>query len=258
MIVGMTVLKNATRMGYPWVETILTVLPICNHFHIGEGYSEDDTWDILVRLKEKYGDKISLSRYEWPVMETGFAIGAATNDALNQIRHLGGKVLYVQGDELWHPESLAEMKRLAEEDYDAYSIQYLHLEHNCQQVQEGAGYQRAIRMVANKDTIVAHRDAWTFEGYERCLGVHSLPHPLVHCNYCFWDNVPIKKREQADKLYQDLGHYQQAAELAEQLYSDEPPQMFKETGSPFIEHLSPLFVPMLGQRKYYVREELLV
>jgi len=68
---------------------------------------------------------------------------------------------------------------------------------------------------------------------------------------------PSKKRVQADELYQDLGHYQRAAELAEQLYTDEPPQMFRETGSPFIEHLSPLFVPMLGQRKYYVREELL-
>lgn len=258
-LIGLTVLKNATLMGYPWVESLLSVLPVCEHFHISEGYSEDDTWEVLQRLQEKYGDKISLSRYEWPVMETGFAIGSATNYGLSQIRHLGGKVLYVQADELWHPDSVEEMVRMAQEPYDAYFVPFLHLEHNCQEIQRGAGYQWAVRMVANDENITSHRDAWTFEGYEKSLTVYSLPHPLVHCNYCFWDNVPIKKRRQADDLYADLGHYGAAADRAEEEYEDAEgvPEKFTRTDSPFEEHLSPIFVPMLGQRRYFVREELL-
>jgi hypothetical protein len=259
MITGLTVLKNATKMGYPWVESILSVIDFVDHFHIGEGYSEDDTLDVIKRLCSKYPGKISVSRFSWPTMGTGFAIGAATNDALHRIRHMGGKVLYVQADELWHPDSAREMAMLAQEDYDSYSVPFLHLEHNCQLAQEGAGYQWAIRMVANEPHITSHRDAWTFEGVAKTLKVMSLPHKLVHCNYCFWDNVPVKKRIQANELYADLAHYAAAAEAAEQEYevSGGIPEMFTATESPFAEHLSPVFLPMLGQPRYFVREELL-
>ena len=130
MIVGVTVLKNATKMGYPWVESILSVIDFVDHFHIGEGFSEDDTYEVITSLKDKFGAKIGVSRFEWPQMETGFAIGAATNNALQYIRHLGGKVLYVQADELWHPDSVAEMVRLSVEEYDGYRVPFLHLEHN--------------------------------------------------------------------------------------------------------------------------------
>jgi len=260
MIIGLTVLKNATRMGYPWVESILSVIDFVDHFHIGEGFSTDCTYDVIKRLRWKYGDKISVSRFRWPRMDTGFAIGAATNDALNHVRKLGGKILYVQADELWHPDSVAEMVRLADEDYDSYKVPFLHLEHNCQVIQEGAGYQWAIRMVSNEAQIISHRDAWTFEGVGRTLQVMSLPHRLVHCNYCFWDNIPVKKRVQANVFYADLPHYDAAAGEAEALYQshDEIPEMFLATSSPFEEHLSPIFLPMLGQPRYVVREELLI
>lgn len=258
MIIGLTVLKNATKMGYPWVESILSVIDKVDHFHIGEGYSDDGTLDIVKRLAQKYAGKISVSRFEWPQMDTGFAIGAATNDALRYVRHLGGKILYVQADELWHPESVSEMLRLSVEDYDSYNIPFLHLEHNCQVIQEGSGYQFAIRMVSNEEHIISHRDAWTFEGVNKTLTVMSLPHKLVHCNYCFWENVPIKKRVQADELYTDLAHYGAAADRAEGQYDAGMPELFAKTDSPFEHHLSPVFVPMLGQPKYFVREELLV
>jgi glycosyltransferase involved in cell wall biosynthesis len=260
MLVGLTVLRNGTMMGYPWVESILSVMDYVDHFHVGEGHSTDGTLDVLERLKDKYGDRFSVSRFEWPQMDTGFAIGAATNDALRYVRHLGGKILYVQADELWHPDSAAEMRLLAEEDYDAYVVPFLHLEYNCQIVQEGAGYERAVRMVDNDPDIVAHRDAWTFEGYKKPLAVHSLPHPLVHCNYCFWHNIPVKKRTQADELYRDLPHYAAAASQAEVFHSSgrlQLPEMFLEKTSPFEEHLPPVFLSMIGETRYYVREELL-
>ena len=259
-IVGLTVLKNATAMGYPWVEAILAVEPVCDHIHIAEGYSHDDTWDTVLYLKRKFPDKVSTSRYHWPKMDTGFSIGAATNDALLQVRHLGGKILYVQADELWHPDNLPELRRLAQEDYDAYIFPFLHLEHNCQVIQSGAGYQHAIRMVANRDEIVAHRDAWTFEGYSKGLQVMSLAHPIVHCNYCFWDNKVVKKEVQAVEFYEDLGNYKVAAEEARREYDEhrgDPPAMYTNTESPFGVHLPPIFLPMVGQRRYYIREELL-
>jgi hypothetical protein len=255
-ITGLTVLRNATMMGYPWVESILAVLPICDVFHVGEGFSEDDTWKVLRQLRNRY-PQIELSRYQWQQMDTGFAIGDATNAALKLVRRHGGKVLYVQADELWHPDNLLELKRLANEEYDAYIFPYLHLEHNCQVVQEGAGYHWAIRMVANKPEIISHRDAWTFEGYSKALEVHSLAHPVVHCNYCFWDNVPVKKRVQADVFYQDLPYYKVAAEQAEERYGGEVPELFARKESPFAEHLTPLMWDMIGERKYYVRERLL-
>ena len=45
---GFTFIRNGTVLGYPFIESINSILPICDEFIIAVGPSEDDT---LARLK---------------------------------------------------------------------------------------------------------------------------------------------------------------------------------------------------------------
>lgn len=257
-ITAMMVVRNANFMGYPWLEAILSVLPHVDEFLLQEGYSDkDDTLEWMYELV-KANQKFRLFRYEWPEgLESGFAIGAATNNLLVKAR--GDWAWNIQADELWHPhaaQAMAEFLRSGNSTkYDSVSLNFLHLENNCQVVQEGAGYQRAVRIVRTGYGIAAFRDAWTFDPVSSTAAV-DMEKPLVHCNYCFWDNVPQKKREQASRLYKDLDHYQIAAEEAEKASVGQIPEEFMETDSPFADRLPDHFLPLLGKLKYEPRMEI--
>lgn len=260
-LTAFSVIRNANILGYPWLECYQAVMPYVDEFVLSEGYSEDDTWTWCQRFARKWPE-VQLARHFWPCLQTGFAIGYATNGCMDVARERGGGwLLYVQADELWHPESLSGLRRLIEESpqADAFTFNYLHLEYNCQQLQgggtlekqDGAGYQRAIRLVKNEPYIRSHRDAWTFEG---CAWVEHvmLSRPIVHNNYFLYHNVPLKRRRQAEEFYPDLGHYRYSAEVTEREWAEhkEVPEMFTRTTSPFQEYLNPIILPVLGMRRY--------
>lgn len=261
-LTGFSVVRNAHIMGYPWLECYQAIIPYVDHFVLSEGYSDDDTWLWCQRLRNKYGEKVELIRYHWPTLPTGFAIGEATSDCVHRCE--GEWLLYVQADELWHPDSLAVVQScLREKDYpedvDGFSFNYLHLEYNCQELQgggtfqrqEGAGYQRAIRLVRNAPYIHSHRDAWTFEGCRR-VAHFQLEYPIVHINYFLYHDVPSKRRRQAEEFYPDLGHYVTGAAKTEREWIEhkEVPEKFLQKTSPFQKYLNPLLWPLLGTLRY--------
>jgi hypothetical protein len=260
------VLKNGTRLGYPWLESILAVLPFVNKFWIEDGYSTDDTYPALVKLQERYPDQILLSRYLWPHMQTGFAIGAATQHLLDQIHvmpDMADWLLYVQADELWHPHCLGWIKKLLEYEqrFDAVEFKFLHLAHNYQELQFPVGqesYTHAIRLVRNKAQIRAHRDAWTFEG---CQDVVRAPETvrIVHANSTHWLNYAAKARSHADTLYPDLPFYKVAAEERERdlAAASEVPELWRRPTSPYAEFLPAVVLPTIGWPQYFPRRELL-
>ena len=49
-----TFIKNGTLLGYPFIESICSALPLCDEFIIAVGNSEDDT---LARIKEIKSEK---------------------------------------------------------------------------------------------------------------------------------------------------------------------------------------------------------
>ena len=63
-ISGFTIVRNTLSQGYPFVESIISAMPVCDEFIIADGYSTDGTWEILQRLAELY-PKIKLSRDKW-------------------------------------------------------------------------------------------------------------------------------------------------------------------------------------------------
>ena len=52
-ISGFTFIRNGTILGYPFIESINSILPICDEFIIAVGPSEDDTLARLKKIKSK-------------------------------------------------------------------------------------------------------------------------------------------------------------------------------------------------------------
>ena len=110
-ISGFMVLRNGVKMGYPFVEAIVSSLPICDEFLISDGYSSDDTLHVLERLREIFPDKIKLSQDKWTTEpDDGAVIATVSNALLSRCR--GNYCLYVQGNEILHETSRQEVQRL--------------------------------------------------------------------------------------------------------------------------------------------------
>lgn len=268
-----TIVRNGIKLGYPFVESVVAVLPFVERFYIEEGHSDDDTFFVLSQLAHKY-PQVQLSRHRWKQMQTGFAIGEATNSLLERINvnaTAAAWLLYVQADELWHPNSLRYLTGVLERfssvsaPYDAIDVAFLHIAENYQKLQFAPGqesYRRAIRVIRNTPSITSHRDAWTFEGCSRVFHADPTVCEVVHANSTGLVNWAAKAAAHAQDLYPDLGHY--AATAAERRAALEravatnqvEPHWLAQT-SPFQDRLPVEVWPLFGQLQYEPNAELL-
>jgi len=106
-ISGFTFIRNGTLLGYPFVESILSALPICDEFVVAVGESEDDT---LERLKAIGSEKIRIIQTQWneKMQDRGFVY--AQQKMIAQYNCTGDWAFYLEGDEVLHEEDLPKIK----------------------------------------------------------------------------------------------------------------------------------------------------
>lgn len=262
------IIKNGIRLGYPFAESIMALLPYVDRIWIEDGYSDDNTFFVLQALAYKH-PSISLSRYRWKQMQTGFSIGDATNHLLDRILIAASRaewLLYVQGDELWRPESLKAVRDWIAEPasarYDSVAFDFLHIAENYQKLQFEPGkesYKQAIRMIRNRSNIRSHRDAWTFEGCRNTLTMRPRSEggaTIVHANSTGFYNWVSKARSHADTMYPDLKFYAATADEREAIAeSGIIPEHWLAKTSPFESELPEEVLPTIGQLTYEVDME---
>jgi glycosyltransferase involved in cell wall biosynthesis len=78
VISGFTLVKDALKQGYPFVEAIAAALPICDEFLVSEGYSTDGTYEVLQRIAS-LNKKVKVFRQHWPKAKNKNFIGDLTN-----------------------------------------------------------------------------------------------------------------------------------------------------------------------------------
>jgi len=108
---GFMIIKNGVIQGYPFIEAVLSALPICDEFLISEGYSSDETWKLLCKLQDKYPDKIKLFRDNWRGKVWKGEIIASMSNVLKR-RCKGEYCLYVQANEIIHESTTKEIRNL--------------------------------------------------------------------------------------------------------------------------------------------------
>jgi hypothetical protein len=131
-ISGFTFLRNAQKYGYPFVESIRSILPIVDEFVVALGPCEDDT-EKMVRA---IGDpKIRIIPTQWnerirnDYSLKGFVYGQQKSIAL--FNCTGDWAFYLEGDEVVHENDLPKIraameKHLDDEKVEALVFDYLH------------------------------------------------------------------------------------------------------------------------------------
>ena len=101
---GFTILRNGIRFGYPFEESIRSLLPLVDELHVGVGRSDDDS---LERVRAIPSAKLRVFETEWDLQQRdgGRLLSQQTNLALDCCD--GDWCFYLQADEVLH-----------EEDYD--------------------------------------------------------------------------------------------------------------------------------------------
>jgi len=159
---GFTFIRNGTMLGYPFVESIVSALPLCDEFVVAVGLSEDDT---LARVQAIGDPKIHILSTRWNEQMRAKGHVYAQQTMIAQFNCTGDWALYLQCDEVLHEDDLGaigeSMKRhLADPRVEALVFDYYHFFGSPDRIAGSPGwYRRAPRIIRN--TI---RSYWPSDG----------------------------------------------------------------------------------------------
>jgi hypothetical protein len=123
-----TFIRNGTLLGYPFIESICSALPLCDEFVIAVGDSEDDT---LARIKAINSEKIIIIPTYWneKMQDRGFVY--AQQKMIAQYNCTGDWAFYLEGDEVLHEDDLPKIRAAMEHhlnhpEVEALAFDYFH------------------------------------------------------------------------------------------------------------------------------------
>ncbi len=149
---GFTFLRNAHLLGYPFIQSILSILPIVDEFIIALGPCEDDT---EFMLKQINSPKIKIIHTQWNenMRTKGFVYGQQKSIAL--FNCTGDWAFYLEADEVVHENDLPKIKRAMEKylddpEVEALAFDYLHFYGNKNTIVWSPGwYRKEVRIIKN-------------------------------------------------------------------------------------------------------------
>jgi hypothetical protein len=155
---GFTFIRNGTILGYPFVESILSVLPICDEFVVAVGDSDDDT---LARIQAIDSDKIVIIQTHWneKMQDRGFVYAQQKMVALYNCT--GDWAFYLEGDEIVHEDDLPKIRACMEQhlnnpEVEALAFDYYHFFGSQKWLATSpAWYRRECRIIRNTIRVFA-------------------------------------------------------------------------------------------------------
>jgi len=151
-----TFLRNVQKLGYPFVESIRSVLPIVDEFVVALGPCDDET----ERMLRAIGDpKIRIIPTQWneriqpDYSIKGFVYGQQKSIAL--FNCTGDWAFYLEADEVLHEQDLPRIRAAMEnhlnnERIEALAFDYLHFYGNKNTIAWSPGWYRSeVRILRN-------------------------------------------------------------------------------------------------------------
>jgi hypothetical protein len=147
-----TFLRNGSLLGYPYIESIRSVLPIVDEFVVNVGFSQDDT---LERVRAIGDPKIRILESAWNEKMADRGYVYAQQKMIAHFNCTGDWAFYLEGDEVVHEQDLPAIRASLERHLDdarveALVFDYFHFYGTPQQLAVSPGwYRRAPRIIRN-------------------------------------------------------------------------------------------------------------
>ncbi|MDP2338370.1 MAG: glycosyltransferase family 2 protein [Bacteroidota bacterium] len=217
-VCGFTFVKNAVKLDFPLVESILSALPLCDKFVVVVGDSADGTRELI----EKIGNsKIQIIDSVWDESQkTGGRVYALETDKAFQAVALEYDwCLYIQADELLHEEDYPKIQDALNEwhkhpDVEGLLFNYFHFYGSYDYVAASRKwYRKEIRIIRNDKSIQSYRDAQGFRKQGKKLTVVPVDATVYHYGWVRPPALMQKKCEAVKKYYSGTTNVSQAFEF---------------------------------------------
>lgn len=214
-ISGFSYVRNGFDYGVPFIESIRSVLPICNEFVVAVGDSNDGTKEAIEAIND---DKIKIIDTVWDMnlREGGKIFAQQTNTALDAIT--GNWAFHIQADEVIHENDLPVIKSAIEKEnnnteIDGFLFPFLHFWGDYDHIQNSRRVHRfEIRVFRNNKFVRSYKDSQGFRIYKNETGyltqkdkgeklkVKLLNTPVYHYN-------GVKQGDQMNTKAQNFSYF---------------------------------------------------
>jgi hypothetical protein len=218
-VTGFTFIRNAIANDYPIVESINSVLPLCDEFVVAVGDCDDGTVELIENIPSS---KIKILRTVWDdrLKEGGRVFAEETNKAIAAIDKDADWMVYIQGDECIHEKYLHVLKEemlsnLHNNKVEALLLKYKHFYASYDYIAESRRwYRREIRVLKNLPGIHSYRDAQGFRINDRKLQVKLIDAYVYHYGW-------VKTPQDLQGKVRNFNTFYQSEDWVEQNF---PPQ----------------------------------
>ncbi len=211
-VCGFTIVRNAIKYSYPVIESIKSILPLCDQMVVAVGKSDDETLNLIRSIND---EKIVIVETVWDdsLRKDGLVLSVETNKALDAIVGEYDWCFYIQADEVlhekYHPVIKAEMERWAnDKNVEGLLFKYLHFWGTFDYVGVSRKwYRREIRIVRHDSRIRSYKDAQGFRKDDRKLNVKLIDAYIYHYGWVRPPEVIMNKMRNFHTYYhtgQDL------------------------------------------------------
>lgn len=216
-ISGFSFVRNGVKLYYPVVESIRSILPICDEFLIAVGQGDDDDTtradiaaigDSRIRVIDTVWDERHFQR--------GISNSIQTDIAMQQCG--GDWLFYLQADEVVHEDDLPKIRRRCEEllnrpEVEGLLFRYTHFWGDYDHYHAGHGwYPHEIRIVRNLPQIRSYQSAQSFRWFDfydnprqeqgtRKLRVASVDARIFHYGWVRPPHLMQNKRRALDSVH---------------------------------------------------------
>ena len=208
-VCGVSFIRNAVKYDFPIVEAITSVLPICDHFVVAVGKSDDGTKELIESIAP---GKITVVDTVWDeTLRVGGKVYASeTNKALDAVSDEYDWCYYIQGDEVVHEKYLPAIRKAMEENLERKEVEglLLNFKHffgsydfvgDCRH-----WYRKEIRVIRNDKQIRSYKDAQGFRKNGEKLKVVSLDAAVYHYGWVRHPKVMQEKIDLIRAFYDDF------------------------------------------------------
>ena len=206
-VCGFTFIRNAEKYDYPVVESISSILPLCDRFIVVCGNSVDRTRRLVGSIMPS---KIEIIDSIWDdsVREGGRTLAVETNKAIDALPGDYDWAFYLQADEVvhekYHAPIIQSMKKWEDdEEVEGLLFNYVHFYGSYDYVGDSTRwYRHEVRIIRPDKSIQSFRDAQGFRKNNRMLKVRPANAAIYHYGWV----KPPEKQQAKQQYFHSLWH----------------------------------------------------
>jgi glycosyltransferase involved in cell wall biosynthesis len=203
-IVGFTFVRNGVIYDYPFLESINSLLSLCDEVIVAVGRSDDNT---LEQIKTLQSSKVRIIETVWDdsLRKGGTILSQQTNLALDQVT--GDWAIYLQADEVLHEKDYPTIKDAMnlyqnQNEVEGLLFHYKHFYGSYKYIGDSRRwYRREIRIVRPSSKVRSWGDAQGFRIDGRKIRVKLIDATVYHYGWVKPPNIQQLKQKYFNKLW---------------------------------------------------------